>query len=171
VDADNSFTADPISVTADGSTLVTDGDQGIDDRRHDDGRWGCRASDRGGLTDSAPVRWRTGAERVILCRMANGGFTRLPGGKVVVALRLPRPAGCGEEIRVIVLAVNRQRALTRLRNLGFRGARLSGNAEPPTPDETTAVLHHPDALIWRPAEAAPAAPWQPIAALLGQPPS
>lgn len=67
---------------------------------------------------------------------------------------------------MIVLAVNRQRALTRLRNLGFRGARLNGNAEPPTADETTAVLHHPDALVWRLTGAAPAAPWQPIAALL-----
>jgi hypothetical protein len=111
------------------------------------------------------------AETVILCPMATGGFTRLPSGKVVVALRLPRPAaGDGEEIRVIVLATNRQRALTRLRNLGFRSARLTGNAEPPTADETTAVLHHPDGLVWRPAGAAPAAPWQPIVALLRQPP-
>lgn len=102
--------------------------------------------------------------------MASGGFSRLPGGKVVVALRLPHPAGGGEEIRVIVVAANRQRALTRLRNLGFRGARLSGNTQPPTPDETMAVLHHPDALVWRPVGAAPGSPWQPITALLRPPP-
>lgn len=102
--------------------------------------------------------------------MATGGYTRLPSGQVVVALRLPRPAaGNGEEIRVIVLANNRQRALTRLRNLGFRGARLTGNAEPPTADETTAVLHHPEGLVWRPAHAVTATPWQPIAALLRRP--
>jgi hypothetical protein len=100
-------------------------------------------------------------------RMATGGFTRLPSGKVVMALRLPHlGGGNGEEIRVIVLAANRQRALTRLRNLGFRGARLSGNAEPPTSDEINAVLHHPDGLVWRALGAAPAAPWQPISALL-----
>ncbi|MCW2874509.1 hypothetical protein [Actinacidiphila oryziradicis] len=99
--------------------------------------------------------------------MASGGFIRLPGGNVVVALRLPSPGTAqGPDIRFIIHAQNRQRALTRLRNLGFRGARLSGNSEPPTPDEITAVLHHPDGLIWRPAAATDADPWQPIAALL-----
>jgi len=99
--------------------------------------------------------------------MASGGFIRLPGGNVVVALRLPGVGLAeGPDIRFIVHAHNRQRALTRLRNLGFRGARLSGNSEPPDPDEITAVLHHPDGLIWRPAAAAATVPWQPITALL-----
>ncbi|MFF7195593.1 hypothetical protein ACIOC1_29030 [Streptomyces sp. NPDC088197] len=81
--------------------------------------------------------------------MAVGGFTKLPGGTVVVALGLPHPACPERTVRVVVHAQNRQRALTRLSNLGFRGARLTGNAEPPTPDEVTAVLHHPDGLVWR----------------------
>jgi len=38
---------------------------------------------------------------------------------------------------------------SRLRNLGLRAVYLRGNAAPPTPDEITAVLHHPDGLIWR----------------------
>jgi hypothetical protein len=97
--------------------------------------------------------------------MAVGGFTRLPSGTVVVALRLPDP-GCAEHaVRVVVHALNRQRALTRLSNLGFRGVRLSGNAEPPTPDEITAVLHHPDGLIWRDYHARTADPWHPISTL------
>jgi hypothetical protein len=81
--------------------------------------------------------------------MAVGGFTKLPGGTVVVSLGLPHPAFPDRTVRVVVHAQNRQRALTRLSNLGFRGARLTGNAEPPTPDEVTAVLHHPDGLVWR----------------------
>ncbi|SDO04402.1 hypothetical protein [Actinacidiphila guanduensis] len=97
--------------------------------------------------------------------MAVGGFTKLPGGTVVVALVLPHPVYAQLTVRVVVHAVNRQRALTRLRNLGFRGARLAGNAHPPTPDEVTAVLHHPDGLIWRDHEAAAAAPWHPISTL------
>lgn len=97
--------------------------------------------------------------------MAVGGFTKLPSGTVVVALRLPQP-GCAEHaVRVLVHALNRQRALTRLSNLGFRGARLSGNAEPPTGDEVTAVLHHPDGLIWRDYHARTGDPWHPISAL------
>ena len=46
--------------------------------------------------------------------MTGGGFTRLPGGSVVVALSLPRPQAQGEgrRVRVLVHAVNRQRALT-----------------------------------------------------------
>jgi len=87
--------------------------------------------------------------------MAAGGFCKLPNGSVVVALNLPRPSGAyssGESsVRVLVLAHNRARALTRLRNLGMRAVYLRGNAEPPTPDEITAVLHHPDGLIWRTA--------------------
>ncbi|MFF3559091.1 hypothetical protein ACFYXS_03495 [Streptomyces sp. NPDC002574] len=100
--------------------------------------------------------------------MASGGFTRLPSGDVIVALRLPSPGGTPDDhIRVIVVSANRQRALTRLRNLGFRTARLAGNLEPPTGDEINAVLHHPDGLVWRRIPAAPAEPWQSIAALLG----
>ncbi|MEV7340786.1 hypothetical protein [Streptomyces sp. NPDC093544] len=90
--------------------------------------------------------------------MAAGGFCKLPNGSVVVALNLPSPsspaalsatgAGC---VRVLVVAQNRARALTRLRNLGMRAVYLRGNAQPPSPDEITAVLHHPDGLIWRTA--------------------
>ncbi len=74
---------------------------------------------------------------------------------MVVALIAARPPGArrplrlGLPVRVLVHAVNRQRALTRLRNLGLRAVYLRGNAEPPTPDEITAVLHHPDGLLWR----------------------
>jgi len=88
--------------------------------------------------------------------MAVGGFSRLPNGTVVVALNLPRPAsgvgrgnGSGSSVRVLVHAKNRARALTRLSNLGWRAVYLRGNGAPPTPDEVTAVLHHPDGLIWR----------------------
>ena len=84
--------------------------------------------------------------------MAAGGFCKLPNGSVVVALNLPSPSGAygsGGGVRVLVLARNRARALTRLRNLGMRAVYLRGNAQPPTPDEITAVLHHPDGLIWR----------------------
>lgn len=101
--------------------------------------------------------------------MAGGGFCRLPNGTVVVALTLTRPAdgtgpgsgtgaGPGAPVRVLVHAVNRARALTRLRNLGLRAVYLRGNDQPPTPDEVTAVLHHPDGLLWRAApQAEPAA--------------
>ena len=82
--------------------------------------------------------------------MAAGGFCKLPNGSVVVALNLPSPAGPGGgSVRFLVLAQNRARALTRLRNLGMRAVYLRGNAAPPTPDEITAVLHHSDGLVWR----------------------
>ncbi|AEY89668.1 MULTISPECIES: hypothetical protein [Streptomyces] len=102
--------------------------------------------------------------------MAAGGFCKLPNGTVVVALNLPYgPAG----VRVLVHAQNRARALTRLRNLGLRAIYLRGNAEPPTPDEITAVLHHPDGLIWRTAPADNGVMvtelWHPIRALLRGP--
>ncbi|WP_435175372.1 hypothetical protein [Actinacidiphila sp. bgisy145] len=97
--------------------------------------------------------------------MAVGGFIKLPGGTVVVALGLPHPACPELAVRVVVHAVNRQRALTRLSNLGFRGARLTGNAEPPTPDEVSAVLHHPDGLVWREYGALGTDPWYPISTL------
>ncbi|MEE1928121.1 hypothetical protein V1J52_07910 [Streptomyces sp. TRM 70351] len=102
---------------------------------------------------------------------AGGGYTRQPDGSVVVALWLPGPHG-GERgpVRVLVRAANRARALTRLRNLGLRAVYLRGNAAPPTPDEVTAVLHHPDGLLWRPAPAAEWHLWRPIAALLRPPP-
>ncbi|BCK70962.1 hypothetical protein Spla01_06142 [Streptomyces platensis] len=106
--------------------------------------------------------------------MSGGGFIRLPGGSVVVALSLPRPPhgarpglyDCGCRVRVLVHAVNRQRALTRLRNLGLRSVYLRGNTEPPTPDEITAVLHHPDGLVWREAPEDDTESWHPIRALL-----
>jgi hypothetical protein len=113
--------------------------------------------------------------------MAAGGFCKLPDGNVVVALNLPRatdpavaraPSGDGS-VRVLVLAANRARALTRLRNLGMRAIYLRGNAAPPTPDEITAVLHHPDGLIWRTSPVCPASTtpelWHPIRALLRRP--
>lgn len=109
--------------------------------------------------------------------MAAGGFCKLPNGNVVVALNLPSPVGSGMGcVRVLVLARNRARALTRLRNLGLRAVYLRGNAEPPTPDEITAVLHHPDGLIWRTAQdhTLPGPElaqelWHPIRALLRRP--
>ncbi|MFF4830774.1 hypothetical protein [Streptomyces sp. NPDC001315] len=105
--------------------------------------------------------------------MAAGGFCRLPNGMVVVALNLPSPATDGPTgVRVLVHARNRARALTRLRNLGLRAVYLRGNAAPPTPDEITAVLHHPDGLIWRTAPdngVTPPELWRPIRALLRRP--
>ncbi|MFS8201862.1 hypothetical protein ACLVWQ_24595 [Streptomyces sp. CWNU-52B] len=112
--------------------------------------------------------------------MAAGGFSKLPNGTVVVALNLPRPLapapGAGS-VRVLVHAHNRARALTRLRNLGLRAVYLRGNGAPPTPDEITAVLHHPDGLIWRTAQDAAAGGgggavaelWHPIRALMRRP--
>ncbi|PBC63495.1 hypothetical protein BKI49_13980 [Streptomyces sp. Tue6028] len=106
--------------------------------------------------------------------MAAGGFCKLPNGSVVVALNLPSPAGsAGGCVRFLVLAQNRARALTRLRNLGLRAVYLRGNAAPPTPDEVTAVLHHPDGLIWRTAPdngvELSQELWHPIKALLRRP--
>ncbi|KNE82180.1 MULTISPECIES: hypothetical protein [Streptomyces] len=102
--------------------------------------------------------------------MAGGGFTRLPGGSVVVALSLPRPAARGavetSRVRVLVHAANRPRALTRLKNHGLRAVHLRGNAEPPTPDEVTAVLHHPDGLLWRSVPDDATELWHPIASLM-----
>lgn len=69
-------------------------------------------------------------------------------------------------VRVLVHAGNRPRALTRLRNLGFRAIYLRGNAEPPTADEVTAVLHHPEGLVWRAVTDDDRESWRPIAALL-----
>lgn len=98
--------------------------------------------------------------------MPGGGFSKLPNGSVVVALSLPSPADDGSTVRFLVHAVNRARALTRLRNLGLRAVYLRGNAEPPTPDEITAVLHHPDGLLWRTTPADHKELWHPIRALL-----
>lgn len=102
--------------------------------------------------------------------MSAGGFSKLPNGSVVVALTLPSPSVGSGNVRMIVHAVNRARALTRLRNLGMRAVYLRGNAEPPTPDEITAVLHHPDGLIWRTAPDTAAELWHPIRALKRQRP-
>ncbi|WP_030868639.1 hypothetical protein [Streptomyces sp. NRRL S-37] len=104
--------------------------------------------------------------------MAAGGFCKLPNGTVVVALNLPSPAADAPAgVRVLVHAQNRARALTRLRNLGLRSIYLRGNAAPPTPDEITAVLHHPDGLIWRttPDTTLTVELWHPIKALLRRP--
>ncbi|MFI2374083.1 hypothetical protein ACH5AO_03265 [Streptomyces sp. NPDC018964] len=104
--------------------------------------------------------------------MAAGGFCKLPNGTVVVALNLPSPAADAPAgVRVLVHAQNRARALTRLRNLGLRSIYLRGNAAPPTPDEITAVLHHPDGLIWRttPDATLTVELWHPIRALLRRP--
>ncbi|MEU6390697.1 hypothetical protein [Streptomyces sp. NPDC046939] len=99
--------------------------------------------------------------------MSAGGFCKLPGGSVVVALTLPAPGPRERAVRVLVHAANRPRALTRLRNLGLRAVYLRGNAHPPTPDEITAVLHHPDGLVWREAPNATAGElWHPIRTLL-----
>ncbi|MEE1937884.1 hypothetical protein V1L54_00345 [Streptomyces sp. TRM 70361] len=94
-----------------------------------------------------------------------GGWVRLPDGSVVVALSVPRPGGPGQRVRFLVHAANRARALTRLRNLGLRAVYLRGNTEPPTPDEISAVLHHPDGLVWRPAPHTETDFWRPVAAL------
>jgi hypothetical protein len=54
----------------------------------------------------------------------------------------------------------------------MRAVYLRGNTAPPTPDEITAVLHHPDGLIWRttPGAGLPSPElWHPIRALLRQP--
>ncbi|MFH8463962.1 hypothetical protein [Streptomyces sp. NPDC017991] len=105
--------------------------------------------------------------------MAAGGFCKLPNGTVVVALNLPRPLAAGTgSVRVLVHAHNRARALTRLRNLGLRAVYLRGNGQPPTPDEITAVLHHPDGLIWRTApgvDALASELWHPIRTLMRRP--
>ncbi|MER7836762.1 hypothetical protein ABTY98_12820 [Streptomyces sp. NPDC096040] len=106
--------------------------------------------------------------------MAAGGFCKLPNGSVVVALNLPSPALAegSAGVRVLVVAQNRARALTRLRNLGMRAVYLRGNAAPPTPDEITAVLHHPDGLIWRTAPdngVTVTELWRPIRSLLRRP--
>ncbi|WP_030241720.1 MULTISPECIES: hypothetical protein [unclassified Streptomyces] len=109
--------------------------------------------------------------------MAAGGFCKLPNGTVVVALNLPSPAADGPGgVRVLVHAQNRARALTRLRNLGLRSVYLRGNTAPPSPDEVTAVLHHPDGLIWRTApDNGVLSPdlttelWRPIRSLLRRP--
>ncbi|MEU2426028.1 hypothetical protein ABZ619_34315 [Streptomyces sp. NPDC007851] len=103
--------------------------------------------------------------------MTAGGFCKLPNGRVVVALNLPSPttADGSSAVRVLVHAQNRARALTRLRNLGMRAVYLRGNAAPPTPDEITAVLHHPDGLIWRTTPdngVTPLELWRPIRSLL-----
>ncbi|MEV8454499.1 hypothetical protein AB0467_19410 [Streptomyces sp. NPDC052095] len=101
--------------------------------------------------------------------MAGGGFCTLPNGSVVVAITLPSPKGGaapGTPVRVLVHAANRPRALTRLRNAGLSPVYLRGNAEPPTPDEITAVLHHPDGLLWRARPERAQELWHPIRALL-----
>ncbi|MBQ0862867.1 hypothetical protein KBY17_03710 [Streptomyces sp. RK75] len=77
-----------------------------------------------------------------------------------------RRPGEEQRVRVLVHSRNRARALTRLRNLGLRAIYLRGNAEPPTADEVTAVLHHPEGLVWRAVPDDDRNSWRPIAALL-----
>ncbi|WP_062203837.1 hypothetical protein [Streptomyces sp. NBRC 109706] len=101
--------------------------------------------------------------------MADGGFVRLPDGSVVVALTVPRPDASGRPVRVLVHAVNRPRALTRLRNLGLRAVYLRGNAAPPTPDEISAVLHHPEGVVWRSAPCDVTERWHPMTHLFRRP--
>ncbi|MDT0342986.1 hypothetical protein [Streptomyces litchfieldiae] len=101
--------------------------------------------------------------------MAEGGFVRLPDGSVVVALALPHPGAPGSAVRVLVHAANRPRALTRLRNLGLRSVYLRGNAAPPTPDEISAVLHHPDGVVWRSTPEIATESWHPMRRLLCRP--
>jgi hypothetical protein len=118
-----------------------------------------------------PVSWAgtaTGAPAVSGAPKAVFGA---PAGSMV---GVPAGAVPGDgSVRVLVLAANRARALTRLRNLGMRAIYLRGNAAPPTLDEITAVLHHPDGLIWRTSPACPASTtpelWHPIKALLRRP--
>lgn len=106
--------------------------------------------------------------------MTSGGHVRLPDGSVVVALCLPRPAAPSEaaqapqarpRVRVLVHARNRARALTRVRNQGLRSVYLRGNGCPPTADEISAVLHHPDGLVWRTTPGDDTEPWHPIESL------
>lgn len=99
--------------------------------------------------------------------MPGSGFSRLPNGSVVVALTLPSPDRL-TQVRVLVRAANRPRALTRLRNLGLRAVYLRGNMQPPSPDEITAVLHHPDGMLWRAAPQADEELWHPIGTLFRQ---
>ncbi|MDR3083279.1 MAG: hypothetical protein LBV60_20580 [Streptomyces sp.] len=89
-----------------------------------------------------------------------GGFARLPDGSVVVAVGLPDPP-----VRILVHAANRPQALTRLRNLGLRSVYLRGNAEPPTPDEISAVLYHPQGVVWRALPGDETESWQPMSTL------
>jgi hypothetical protein len=96
--------------------------------------------------------------------MADGGFVRLPDSSVVVAMSLPRPGQAGR-VRVLVHAQNRARALTRLRNLGLRSVYLRGNTAPPTLDEITAVLHHPEGILWRSSPQAGTERWHPMTSL------
>ncbi|NLU66552.1 hypothetical protein HCC30_04620 [Streptomyces sp. HNM0574] len=99
----------------------------------------------------APRRWSAHADEAHTVRAA--GACR-------------RGADEPPRVRVLVHALNRARALTRIRNLGLRSVYLNGNTEPPTADEVTAVLHHPEGLVWRAVPLDDRESWRPIAALL-----
>nr|WP_107401995.1 hypothetical protein [Streptomyces oceani] len=101
-------------------------------------------------------RWSAHADEPHTVRAASTGGAARAGADGRVEPR----------VRVLVHSANRARALTRLRNLGLRAVYLRGNAEPPTPDEITAVLHHPEGLVWRASPGDDTESWHPIAALL-----
>lgn len=48
----------------------------------------------------------------------------------------------------------------------MRSAHLRGNGAPPTPDEISAVLHHPEGVVWRSAAGDATESWHPITHLL-----
>lgn len=106
---------------------------------------------RAGALRPEPRRWSAHADEAHTVRAASASRRR-PGDE-------PR-------VRVLVHSLNRARALTRLRNLGLRAVYLNGNVEPPTADEITAVLHHPEGLVWRASPDDECGSWHPIAALL-----
>ncbi|GHJ36538.1 hypothetical protein Sm713_21470 [Streptomyces sp. TS71-3] len=123
------------------------------------------------------VTQRDGSGRDAAEAAAPADATAGGGENTARTARVEERTACGDErtarvddgtVRVVVHAVNRSRALTRLRNFGLRSVYLRGNSHPPTPDEVTAVLHHPDGLIWRAAPPLPTELWHPIRALFAR---
>lgn len=98
--------------------------------------------------------------------LRSGRWSAVADEPHTVRAATPRRYGDEPRVRVLVHARNRARALTRLRNLGLRAIYLNGNAEPPTADEVTAVLHHPEGLVWRAVPEDDRESWHPIASLL-----
>ena len=112
------------------------------------------------LTLPAPA-----AAAAVAAKSPRGAAPDASMAKTATGSRAATQSGDCGTVRVLVHAVNRARALTRLRNLGLRAVYLRGNAHPPTPDEITAVLHHPDGLIWRTAPLRADELWHPIRSL------